>query len=380
MTIPIQDIDLDSLCRELDELKSRTLAQVGEEDAAHIKKVRAYARTFEASGRVLIHQSFEPVGFGLGVLSLGLYKVLENMEIGHNVLHGQYDFMNDPSLSSASYEWDFAASARAWKRAHNVSHHVYTNVLGKDDDFGYTAFRFASVVPWRPVHAFQTVISPIVSLFFDYAIGVYDMRRSQYEQNVDGKVVLDLDTLRADVMAFLKKNVKSHAKEYVLFPLLAGPFAPKVALGNFLANVLRNVWAHTVIYCGHLTEEVHTFTPEQQESETRGGFYLRQILGSSNFDAGPLLGVLSGHLSHQIEHHLFPDLPSSRYPELRREVQRICEKHGVPYNTASFGAQIRSMWRGLVKYSLPGGERARASAHKQKPASRPQAALAVSAV
>ena len=376
----LDDIDLDSLCRELDELKARTLAQVGEQDAAHIKKVRAYARVFEASGRVLIHVSFEPVGFGLGVLSLGLYKILENMEIGHNVLHGQYDFMADPSLHSSSYEWDFAATARAWKRAHNVSHHVYTNVLGKDDDFGYTAFRFAGEVPWRPLHALQTVVSPLTSLFFDYAIGVYDMRRSQYVKQVDGKAVFDRDALAADVAAFFKKNVKSHAREYLLFPLLAGPFAPKVALGNFLANVVRNVWAHTVIYCGHLTEHVHTFTPEQQERETRGGFYLRQILGSSNFDAGPLLGVLSGHLSHQIEHHLFPDVPSYRYPELRREVQRICQKHGVPYNTASFGEQVRSMWRGLVKYSLPGGAKAPAPGRGGKHRAKPGAALSAAAV
>jgi fatty acid desaturase len=380
-----QSIDLESLCRDLDELRARVAAQVGDEDRAHIKKVRMFARAFEVSGRLLIHVSFEPVGFGLGVLGLSLYKILENMEIGHNVLHGQYDFMADPTLSSETYEWDFAATARAWKRAHNVTHHVYTNVIGKDDDFGYTAFRFASDVPYRPLHFFQPLVSPLSGLFFDHAIGVYDMRRSQYaKRKPDGSTFTDYKAMASDVRAFVATAARSYGKEYVFYPLLAGPFAPKVLAGNLLANAVRNLWAYAVIYCGHLTEDVHTFSEEEQARESRGGFYLRQIMGSSNFEAGPILGALSGHLSHQIEHHLFPDIPAFRYRAMSAEVRRICEKHGVPYNNGSFGAQLRSTFRGLFKHAVPKALAPRANragkAAKATKAQTPEAALSAVAV
>jgi linoleoyl-CoA desaturase len=349
------EVDSESLERDLRELRARIAAKVGEEDRQHVHSVRFAAKCLEVSGRVLIHVSLEPVSFGLGVLSLGLYKILENMELGHNVLHGQYDFMRDPTLASATYEWDFVGTARAWKRAHNATHHTFTNVLGKDDDFGYGAFRFSADVPWSPFHLLQPLISPLSALFFDHAVAVYDLRASQYETPLGGGVATRAAQKAhlADLVAFGKKAAKLYFKEYVFYPALAGPFAPKVIAGNALANGLRNVWAYAVIYCGHLTDDTTTFTVEELATETRGGFYLRQILGSSNFRAGPILGILSGHLSHQIEHHLFPDIPAWRYRELAPEVESICEKHGIPYKTGTFAAQLKSVARALVRHALP---------------------------
>ena len=57
------------------------------------------------------------------------------------------------------------------------------------------------------------------------------------------------------------------------------------------------------------------------------------MLGSANLAGAKLSHVLSGNLTHQIEHHLFPDLPARRYPELAVEVREICQRYGLPYNT-----------------------------------------------
>jgi len=59
------------------------------------------------------------------------------MEIGHNVLHGQWDWMNDPEIHSATWEWDMVGVAKHWRITHNVSHHTYTNIIGMDDDARY---------------------------------------------------------------------------------------------------------------------------------------------------------------------------------------------------------------------------------------------------
>jgi fatty acid desaturase len=139
----------------------------------------------------------------------------------------------------------------------------------------------------------------------------------------------------------------------VLYPALAGPFAPKVAAGNALANALRNGWAYAVIYCGHLTERTATFREEDLAREDRAGWYARQVQGSANFEASRIVHVLSGHLGFQIEHHLFPNIPAWRYPEMAPRVREICERHGLPYVTGSLASQFTSALRRLVRFSVP---------------------------
>src|SRR6185437_14979336 len=120
-----------------------------------------------------------------------------------------------------------------------------------------------------------------------------------------------------------KKTRRQTLKDYVAFPLLAGPFAPFVFAGNMTANLMRNVWSYMIIFCGHFPEDVQEFSIEETKAETRGGWYFRQILGSANLTGGKLFHLLSGNLSHQIEHHLFPDVPARRYSDIAPEVQEI---------------------------------------------------------
>ncbi|NED59886.1 acyl-CoA desaturase, partial [Streptomyces sp. SID10244] len=81
-------------------------------------------------------------------------------------------------------------------------------------------------------------------------------------------------------------------------------------------NFIRNVWTNAVIFCGHFPDGAEKFTKQDVDSETRGEWYLRQMLGSANFRSGPALAFMSGNLSYQIEHHIFPDLPSNRLAEI----------------------------------------------------------------
>ncbi len=350
---------LQSFRAELDALRAEYAAKIGDRDAGYIREVRAVARTSRVAGRLLIHFSLEPIGWTAGVLALAAYKVLENMEIGHNVLHGQYDFMRDPELSSATYEWDMVGTAKNWRRAHNATHHVFTNVIGRDRDFGYNAFRFSEEVAWRPRHLVQPLLSPLSGLFFQYAIAAYDL--GLFDSLAPGRTrTAAAGRPRAvgervrDLWAFARKAARKSFVDYVFYPALAGPLAAKVLAGNALANAVRNGWAYAVIYCGHLTEDTATFREEDLAAEDRAHWYARQVMGSSNFEIGRLGQVLSGHLGFQIEHHLFPNLPAWRYPEMAPRVREICERHGVPYHTGPLGSQFASAMRRLVRFSLPG--------------------------
>ena len=106
-----------------------------------------------------------------------------------------------------------------------------------------------------------------------------------------------------------------------------------------VANLLRNLWTYVVIFCGHFPDGAEKFSADVLEHETRGEWYLRQMLGAANFKAGPLLAFSTGNLCYQIEHHLFPDLPSNRYAQIAVRVQALCDKYDLPYTTGSLVRQ-----------------------------------------
>lgn len=339
---------LDQLALEFDALRDQIRADLGEKDAEYIRKVIRQQRTLEVLGRALLHFSFTPIGFSAGVAALSVSKIMENMEIGHNVMHGQYDWMNDPRIHSSSWEWDTVCDAESWKRTHNYEHHTFTNIVGKDRDYGYAVLRLSDDTEWKPHYRIQIIYYALLSAFFQWGVALHEL---ETEKLYSGEI--KLREKKGFLKDFLRKGSKQAFKDYIFFPALAGPFFVKVLAGNAMANLTRNLWASTIIFCGHFTESAETFTVEECENESRGHWYYRQLRGSSNFDGGKLLHMMSGHLSYQIEHHLFPDIPSCRYPEMSLKVKEICEKHGLPYNTGSFLDQYKTVIKRVLKYSNP---------------------------
>jgi len=341
--------DLEAFGAELDDLLVRTKADLGERDVSYIRRVIRVQRGLEITGRVLLFGSAFAPAWILGTASLAAAKIIENMEIGHNVMHGQYDFARDPSLSSTTYEWDNVCPSDQWRHSHNYLHHTFTNVRGVDHDLGYRLLRVDESQPWRWTAALQPIYAAALATMFQWGVAAHDVDMVKYLGSPKERT----DEDRAKVRGIGRKAKRQLLKDYVLFPLLAGPYALPVLAGNVVANLVRNVWAFSVIFCGHFPDGTETFPPETLEGETRGGFYLRQITGSANFDGSWLLHFMSGHLSHQIEHHLFPDVPAHRYPEMAREVRAICAKYGVPYNTSSFGRQLLTVGKKIFRFAWP---------------------------
>jgi NADPH-dependent stearoyl-CoA 9-desaturase len=339
------------LARELDAIGAAVRADLGDRDRAYITRVITAQRHLEVAGRaLLVGARFAPAAVA-GTAILTLAKVIENMEIGHNVMHGQWDWMRDPEIHSSTWEWDQASTATSWKRAHNYQHHTYTNVLGRDRDLGYSAMRVEPEQPWHPVYLTQPVYFFLMAAVFEWGIALYDM-----ELDAVGRGEKSRAQARAEIGALLRKARRQMLKDYVVFPALAGRRGAKRSLAaNVVANVVRNVWVHTIVFCGHIPEGAETFTEEQYRAETRGGWYRRQLLGSCNLEGSRLFHLLTGNLSFQIEHHLFPDLPSNRYSEIAPKVRAACERHGLPYNSGRLGRQYRSVYRQVLRLAFPGG-------------------------
>ena len=310
-TAHLSAADVEALARELDALRQEVLGSRGTEDAAYIRKLIGVQRKLELGSRAVLLFSLFPPAWLVGTAGLAVAKILENMEIGHNVMHGQWDWMRDPKIHSAAWEWDHASPADLWKRSHNEIHHTYTNVLGRDNDLGYGIMRVDEDQQWVPMCLGQPLWNFITACFFEYAIAAYDLQLGKQLRSRGNK-----EQFRRDGRSVLRKIGRQMRKDYLVHPLLSGPSFFHTMAANATANLVRNLWAHSVIMCGHFPEGVETFAKASIDGETRGEWYLRQMIGSANIKGNKAMHIMTGNLSHQIEHHLFPDLPSNRYAEI----------------------------------------------------------------
>jgi len=336
---------LEEFGNELDALRQRVFADLGETDAAYIRTIVKRQQQFEIAGRALFYL---PPAWPLAVAALSISKILENMEIGHNVMHGQYDWMGDPKLNSRIYDWDTMAPGENWKHGHNYIHHTYTNILGKDRDIGYGVLRMDEDQKWNPYYLGNPLYAFLLMVFFEEGVALHDLEVDRIRTGER-----TWEQTRSVGKPIIRKVSKQVLKDYVLFPALTGPLFLSTLAGNAVANVIRNIWAFNIIFCGHFPAGVATFTEEECENESRGHWYYRQLLGSANITGGKLFHILSGNLSHQIEHHLFPDIPARRYPELSVEVKALCEKYGIEYNTGRLSKQLYTVARKICRLALP---------------------------
>ncbi|WP_255507096.1 fatty acid desaturase [Mycobacterium sp. AZCC_0083] len=334
--------------RELDAIRERVIADLGDRDATYIRRVIKAQRALEVGGRTLLFAGILPPAWLAGTAMLAASKILDNMEIGHNVMHGQYDWMGDPALTSRNFEWDSACPSDQWRHSHNYMHHTYTNIVDMDRDIGYGILRMSEAQRWSPYYLGNPVYAFLLMVFFQYGVALHELETERIRSG-EISIADKRDTIRG----IWRKVKRQTLKDYVAFPLLAGPFAPWVFTGNLTANLIRNVWSYAIIFCGHFPDGTQEFSKEETENESRGMWYFRQVLGSANLTGGKLFHVMSGNLSFQIEHHLFPDLPAFRHDEISKEVQEVCERYGVPYNKGPLPKQFATVVRKIYRLALP---------------------------
>jgi NADPH-dependent stearoyl-CoA 9-desaturase len=347
-TAHLSDEDIENLGRELDAIREQIIASRGERDAAYIRKVIAGQRKLELGSRAVLLFSLFPPAWIAGTVGLSISKIIENMEIGHNVMHGQWDWMRDPKIHSTTWEWDNASPSEMWKHSHNEVHHTYTNVLGKDHDLGYGIMRVDEDQRWKPFYLAQPLWNFINACLFQYGIAAYDLQIGKY---LKGRT--DKDEFCRQGKKVLAKIRRHLTRDYVLHPLLSGPSALTTVTANLTANLIRNLWTHSVIMCGHFPDGVQTYEKTSIDGETRGQWYLRQMLGSANISGNAVLHFMTGNLSFQIEHHLFPDLPSNRYQEIAPKVQALFDRYRLTYTSGPLPRQVASAWKKVFRLSLP---------------------------
>ena len=397
----LSDETIAELAKEFDAIHDEVYASLGEKDRNYITSVIAAQRQLLAASRVLLLGSTSKPAWVAGTACLGIAKILENMEIGHNVMHGQWDWMNDPEIQTSVWDWDTASTAQSWKHSHNYVHHTYTNIRGKDKDLGYEIMRIDPRQKWHPIYLAQPFYNVLLMAFFEWGVALHDLDIEAIRRREK-----PLKDLARDLKGIAGKARRQFVKDYVGWPVVsAGAFAlaqlgsggrlreskkSRIAsrlrrsgrfgntsrieglldrrfsgvestflstlTANFTANIIRNVWSHGIIFCGHFPDQAYTFSQEEVENETRGGWYVRQLVGAANIDGGPFFHLMSGNLSYQVEHHLYPDMPSTRYSEVAPKVKDICERYQLPYNSGPLMQQWGMVHRTIARLALPGGK------------------------
>jgi fatty acid desaturase len=404
----LSEEQIEQLGREFEALHEQVMSDLGDRDAKYIRSVIGLQRRLALIARLELIASRWRIPWTVGAVTLGLAKILENMEIGHNVLHGQWDWMNDPVINSRAWDWDTASTAEAWRHSHNYVHHTFTNILGKDRDLGYEIMRIDPQQSWHPVYLLQPLYNIALMALFEWGVAVHDLDFTAIRAGEKS-----MKQVRRELRGILGKARSQIRKDYMAWPVLSGLVMTAVDAGllalsarqntsraartraraerlgrrlrrkkpaggrellrrlverrsfrgpfirtltaDAAANVIRNVWSYAIIFCGHFPDQTYTFTQEETADETRGGWYVRQLTGAANIDGGPLFHVLSGNLGYQVEHHLFPDMPSTRYGEIAPKVREICMRYGLPYNSGPFHQQLGMVQRTIIRLAFPGG-------------------------
>ncbi|MDA2892355.1 acyl-CoA desaturase [Mycolicibacterium sp. BiH015] len=344
----LTEADVEALAEELDQLRADIEESRGERDARYVRRTIQLQRALAAGGRIALFASSSRIARIGGTAMLAAAKIIENMELGHNVIHGQWDWMNDPEVHSTEWEWDTTCPASQWKHSHNFVHHKYTNVVGLDSDVGYGIMRVTRDEPWERWMIGNPIYNLLLGTLFEWGVAAHHIEVDKIR-----KKEKTWAEARKDMRVMGRKIAKQVGKDYLIFPALTGTNWKHTLKCNAVANLIRNYWAYMVIFCGHFPDGAEKFTVEEFENETRGEWYLRQMLGSANFHAGPIMAFMSGNLCYQIEHHLFPDLPSNRYAEMSVRIRELCEKYDLPYTTGPLYRQYwQSFWT-ILKLALP---------------------------
>jgi linoleoyl-CoA desaturase len=403
---------IEAIGKEFDAIHDQVFDELGERDSKYIRSMIDMHRRMVLLGRVLLIGSRHRPLWWAGTATLGMAKILENMEIGHNVMHGQWDWMNDPVINSSEWDWDSASTPEAWKHSHNYVHHTYTNIIGKDRDLGYEIMRIDPSQKWHPVYLAQPIYNLILAAFFEWGVALHDLdfdaikagekSKGEVKRQLKGMVVKGRSQIIKDYIAFpalnglimmgidaalasagigrdapsFRENPREAARQKAIAvwgktkrksgaATLVGhlidrrsfrePYRATVT-ADFWANIIRNVWAYAIIFCGHFPDQTYTFTQEETENESTGARHIRQLLGAANIEGSPLFHVISGNLGYQVEHHIYPDMPSTRYGEIAPRVREICQRYELPYNTGPFFQQLGMVQRTILRLAFPGGK------------------------
>ena len=355
--LTLSDKELDLLQKELDALKKEITTKLGQEDIDYILRLNKVADLSEIAGRSLLHFGLGPASFLAGIALMTNYYSMKGF-FGHTVAHKCYEKLDGGEVMDIKNFSTRSApiSLEIWAKGHN-RHHAHTDNERKDPDLNQNpkAFRLGNTFSWTPLHLGQigalTIGFPLAMWFQAfYYNGLLDPLKSN-----DLRWFLKEDNLDA-YFESVKNSIKDASNhvlvDYILFPLLAGPLAPRVLMGNIIAELIANTWIAYVTLGTHYGADPDT-PFYNTDPQSRGEWYFRQIIGTTDIKLPKIFDHQTVALNIHIAHHLFPTLPPNRLREITPQIQAICKRYGIPFKEQTPWKATKNMARRTLRYSLP---------------------------
>lgn len=334
---------LTSFRSDIDTLHRRVRADLGARDVEYMTSVATVSSACHWAGRALIALSPEPITFTVGVALLAAHKQLQMLEIGHAVLHGSFTVFSDlpeaAPFQPVNFRWDGVQMDKsAWRKSHG-QHHAATNVTADDGDPDLVMIAEPKNVDaaYRPVLNLALRALQIACAMDAMHVQVSGVAKAWR----DADRAADDHALANASTQFLRSTLCYYAKEYLFYPMLAGPLFPKVFAGNVCSEIFRNIFFGLGVYSNHFGTDA-VFSAKKPRGPAA---YAHQVNVSSNLTVPWPVAILLGAIETHVEHHLFPAFPPNRCREIAAEVREICLRHGIPYRSTPWSDRLVSVFR-----------------------------------
>ena len=357
-----EDIDQEALQRDIEEVKSQIGAPT-KEDFQHLLKLERWGRLATVSGFILMFilslLELTDLAFGtfafwsfasVSALLIGIGNVSRWANVAHPVLHGAYDKVEGVPFRYTRtgfakglrryVDWLDWIKPDAWAYEHNIMHHYH---LGEDEDPDNIEVNVdlvrTSTLPVGFKYLFVGLLAATWKLTY-YAPNTLRILENKERRKKNQIEVKDLEytPFTKNGLELWKNYVTPYLLvKFVLIPLLFLPLGEAAVINALaimlMAEAVANLHSFLVIVPNHSAEDIYRF---EEPHKSQGEFYLRQIMGSVNYNTGSdLIDFGHGWLNYQIEHHLFPNLPLSQYQRMQPIVKEICKKHKLEYRQES---------------------------------------------
>ena len=163
--------DIEELGRELDAIRTDIEESRGERDARYVRRTIQLQRAFVVGGRIALLASRNKVAWVAGTALLGIAKIIENLELGHNIMHGQWDWLNHRRSIPPNGSGTPPLRAQ-WKHSQNFVHHKYTNIVGIDDDVGDGLLRVTRDQRWNR-RSRNRVFNLLLGTLFEWGVALH---------------------------------------------------------------------------------------------------------------------------------------------------------------------------------------------------------------
>ena len=362
-----EDIDKDQLEKDIDAIKS-TMLPPNEEDFKHLLKLEKWGKSFTYSGYALIliitlleafsgelsSFVFWPLAI-VAALAISTGNVSRWANTTHPILHGGYDKVpNIPERYTKKYfakgarryvDWLDWIKPQAWEYEHNIMHHYH---LGEDDDPDNVERNLQWLIQSKtPMFLRYVIVYAFAGMwkFLYYApntLRILENKKNRDQQKLEvTDFQLDPRT-KNGLELWMEYYLPYIVIKFVLFPAFFLPLGLHAVFTAFIilviAEFFANLHSFLVIVPNHSADDIYMFS---EPHKSTGEFYLRQIMGSVNYNTGSdWVDFLHGFLNYQIEHHLFPNMPLSYYQKMQPIVKDICKKHNLEYRQESVFKRI----------------------------------------